>query len=153
MGQHIHIHCNESEFATVNLKLDAIINALNIINTKEDLIIMDEQAVKDALTKIDAATTKIGGDVKIVADNTQAINNDVDALLAALKAALASGGGVTQALVDQANALATSTQTQSDALDALVPVLQGIAAKGVINPVPVPVPPSPAAVAVHPARH
>jgi len=94
-----------------------------------------EQDVLDALAKIDAATTKIGATIQTEANVIQTVSDEVDALVTALQNA-----GVSQALVDQASALAEKTQASSESLDALVPVLQAIAAKGVTNPVPVPVP-------------
>lgn len=125
---------------------------------------MDETQVRDALAKIDAATTKTATNVQTISDTVsaeavavQTIGTEVDALQKALANALANGTGVTQALVDQAAAVSTKAQASSDALDAtvkplqdLIPVLQGIAAKGVVNgavaePVPVPVPPAPPA--------
>ncbi len=97
-----------------------------------------EQQVIDALNKIDAATTKIGGNVQIVADTLQVVSKEVDDLEAALKAA-----GVSDALVSQAASLGDKVQAASDSLDAQVPVLQAIAAKGTVNPVPVEPPPPP----------
>ena len=97
-----------------------------------------EAEVKAALDKIDAATTKTAANVQAISDIAGTISTEVDALVAALKAA-----GVSQALVDQATALGTKADAIGTASDALVPVLQGIASKGVINPVPIPVPPVP----------
>jgi len=101
----------------------------------EERIMAKEQDVLDALAKIDAATTKIGATIQTEANVIQTVSDEVDALVTALQNA-----GVSQALVDQASALAEKTQASSESLDALVPVLQAIAAKGVTNPVPVPVP-------------
>ncbi len=135
----------------VNIGLDptlrAILQALVTSNTttldrieqKVNQIMATEQQVIDSLNKIDAATTKIGTNVQTVADVLQTVSTEVDALEAALKAA-----GVSDALVAQASALGDKVQSASDALDAQVPVLQAIAAKGVINPVPVPPPATPA---------
>lgn len=121
-------------------RLRNIEQLLKQVLAKENIIIMDEQKVKDALSKIDAATTKIGANIQTVADTDQKISDEIDALQSALAAALANGTGVTQDLVDQAAAVSAKAQASSDALDALVPVLEGIAAKGVVNLVPVPVP-------------
>jgi uncharacterized phage infection (PIP) family protein YhgE len=111
--------------------------------------------LKDALAAIDAATTKIAANVEVQAtalqtqaNTIQTISDEMDALELALKNA-----GVPQELIDQANGLASKTQAASDAMDtqvtalqAQVPVLQAIAAKGATNPVPVPVPePAPTA--------
>jgi len=114
---------------------------LQVINDKLDKIMISEQQVADVLNKIDVATTKIATNVQVEADGLQTISGEMDKLQSALAAALAAGTGVSQALVDQANTLQTKVQAASDALDAQVPVLQAIAAKGVTNPVPVPVPP------------
>ena len=103
-------------------------------------IMATEAEVKVALDKIDAATTKTAANVQAISDIAGTISTEVDALVAALKAA-----GVSQALVDQATALGTKADAIGTASDALVPVLQGIASKGVVNPVPIPVPPVPPA--------
>lgn len=103
-------------------------------------IMATEAEVKAALDKIDAATTKTAANVQAISDIAGTISTEVDALVAALKAA-----GVSQALVDQATALGTKADAIGTASDALVPVLQGIASKGVVNPVPIPVPPVPPA--------
>jgi len=109
--------------------------------TKHDLqemekrIMAKEQDVLDALAKIDAATTRAGANIQTIANVTQTISDEQDALLEALKNA-----GVSQALVDQAASLGDRTQAISDALDAHAVFLNAIAAKGAVNPVPVPVP-------------
>lgn len=103
-------------------------------------IMATEAEVKAALDKIDAATTKTAANVQAISNIAGTISTEVDALVAALKAA-----GVSQALVDQATALGTKADAIGTASDALVPVLQGIASKGVVNPVPIPVPPVPPA--------
>jgi|ERR1035437_5969656 hypothetical protein len=114
--------------------------------TKQDLqemekrIMASESQVIAALQKIDAATTATAANLQIVSDTDATISTELDALVAALKNA-----GVSQALVDQADALSTKVQASSDTLAAQIPVLQAIAAKGVLNPVPVPVPAPPAA--------
>ncbi len=95
-------------------------------------IMATEQQVVDALNKIDAATTKVAGNLTVVAQVTQTISDEMDALETALQNA-----GVSQALVDQASALGDRTQAASDALATQIPVLQAIASKGVLTPVPV----------------
>src|ERR1035437_3345674 len=95
--------------------------------TKRDLdemearIMQTEQQVIDALNKIDSATTKVASNITVVAQVTQTISDEMDALELAL-----SNAGVSQALVDQASGLGDRAQAVSDALDAQVPVLQGI---------------------------
>ncbi len=130
-------------------------NQLNRIESMLKEVLMDEQQVKDALSKIDVATTAIGNNVTAIGNNistlsstASTISSEVDDLETALKTALANGSGVSQDLVDQATALGAKADALSaaadatkTATDALVPVLNGIATKGVINPVPVPVPP------------
>lgn len=98
----------------------------------------DEALESAALAKIDAATTKSAANIQALGDVAQTINNEIDALLAAQKAA-----GVSQAILDQTNSLATRSQALSDALDGQVVALQAVATKGAANPVPVPVPPVP----------
>jgi predicted GTPase len=135
----------------INIGLDPVLRALlqALVNNptaavlarieqKVDHIMATEQQVLDGLAKIDAATTKIAGNVQVVADVLQTVSTEVDALEAALLAA-----GVSQGLVDQVSAIGDRAQAASDALDAQVPVLQAIAAKGVINPVPVAPPVTP----------
>lgn len=117
-----------------------IINLLTEIKHQGAKILMNEQLVKDALAKIDAATTQTATIVAASAETLTVIETDTLALQAALAAALANGTGVTQELVDQATALADRSSTTSESLAALVPVLQRIASEGVQNPVPVPVP-------------
>ena len=105
------------------------------LNKRLDKIMATEQDVVAALQKIDAATTKIAANVQGEANTIQTISDEIDALISKL-----SNAGVSQALLDEATALAEKTQAASDALDAQVPVLQAIATKGANNPVPVPVP-------------
>lgn len=112
--------------------------ALDRIMRKVDEIMSTQAEITAALDKIDAATTKIGSNVQIVADGLQTISGEVDALKTALE-----GAGVPQALVDRAAALSARVQAASNTLDAQVPVLIGIAAKGAVDPVPVPPPPPP----------
>ena len=107
---------------------------------------MDEALVKAALDRIDAATTQAATNIAALATTDQAISNEFDTLNKALAGALAGGQGVTQALVDQASALAGKSQAVSDSLAAMVPALTAIASKGVTNPVPLPIPPAPPAV-------
>lgn len=116
----------------------ATLNLLAQIEGAVKIIMATEKEVADALVKIDAATSRAAANIQILADTDQKISDEVDALVAALKAA-----GVSQALVDQASALAAKSQAVSDSLDTMVPALQAIAAKGVTNPVPVPVPAAP----------
>jgi len=127
---------------------------LKRIEDKIDQIMATEQQVIDALAKIDAATTKVGTNVQAVATTVgtvstglQTVSDEMDAILAALQ-----NSGVSQTILDQASALGDKVQAASDglqaasdALTAQVPVLQAIAAKGVLNPVPVPPPAPPTA--------
>lgn len=89
-----------------------------------------------ALAKIDGATTKIATNIQAEADIQQKISDELDVLIAN-----AAGQGVPAAFVTSLQGVADRVQASSDALDANVPVLQGIATKGAQNPVPVPVPP------------
>lgn len=115
--------------ARIEHKLDTIID-------KENQIMATEAEVQLALQKIDDATTKTAANVQVIADLDQQISNEVDQLLAAAQAA-----GVSQAILDRITSIGAKAQASSDALDAQVPVLQAIAAKGVVNPVPVEPPP------------
>jgi len=117
------------------MQLNRIEAKLDTANQGIEKIMADEAVVIEALTKIDAATTKIAGNVQTIATLDQTVSDEMDALIAGMKAQ-----GVSQALIDQATATSAKAQAASDASDALVPVLQAIAAKGVQNPVPVPVP-------------
>lgn len=130
----LHVHVTIAEIG----KLDEILHLLKTIDGKANQIMADEQQVLDALAKIDAATTKAASNIQILADTDQKISDEIDALVAGMQ-----GQGVSQALIDQAVALAGRSQAVSDNLDAMVPALQAIAAKGVVNPVPVPVPAPP----------
>lgn len=103
----------------------------------ENKIMATEQQVLDALGKIDTATSKIATNLQTESTVLQTVSDEIDALKTAL-----SNAGVSQNLIDTATALQAKVQASSDALDAQVPVLQAIAAKGVLNPVPVP-PPAP----------
>jgi len=119
-------------------RLDQVLTLVNQIKGDTTKIMANEQQVIDALQKIDAATTKTGGNIQIIADTLQVVSKEVDDLETALKNA-----GVSDTLVSQATSLGDRVQAASDALDAQVPVLQAIAAKGVVNPVPVEPPPPP----------
>lgn len=101
-------------------------------------IMATEQQVIDALAKIDTATNAIASNVSTIASGLNTVSGEVDALVAALKNA-----GVSDALVAQATALGDKASAAADALAAQVPVLNAIAAKGVLNPVPQPPPPPP----------
>jgi hypothetical protein len=91
-----------------------------------------EAEITAALDKIDAATTKIGQNLAAASGVIGSIGTEVAALVAAMKNA-----GVSQALLDQAIMIGDHAQLASDALEAQVPVLQAIAAKGALNPVPI----------------
>ncbi len=127
---------SDAQFAALNSQLVSI-------SGKVDTILMDESLVRASLDKIDAATTKAAGNIQTLANTDQTISNELDTLNSALAAALKSGSGVSQALVDKAAALSAQSQAVSDSLDAMVPALTAIASKGISNPVPVPVPPAP----------
>jgi chromosome segregation ATPase len=120
-------------------RIEALLTTQGAQLTKQEreiqTIMATEAEVKAALDKIDAATTKIGSNLTVISGTITTIGTEVDALVDALKNA-----GVPQAILDQATALGVSLDAASNALDAQVPVLNAIAAKGVINPVPVPPP-------------
>ncbi len=130
---HIHVSTGLSQE-----QFSAITDLLQRVLQGEKQIMADEALESAALAKIDAATTKSAANIQALGDVAQTINNEIDALLAAQKAA-----GVSQAILDQTNSLATRSQALSDALDGQVVALQAVATKGAANPVPVPVPPVP----------
>jgi len=110
-----------------------------------------EQELLDQMAKVDTATTKMAGNVQVIADITtqngtvlSTISDEVDVLLTELK-----DSGVSQATLDKMSALgakadagATASDTAVAALQSLVPVLQGIATKA-SNAVPIQPPPPP----------
>ncbi len=106
-----------------------------VIN-KLDQIMANQADIEAALTKIDTATNKIAANVQAIATVDQTISDEIDAFLKATPV----GTVLTDAQVAQLQGLADRAQSSSDASDAQVAVLQAIAAKGAVNPVPVPVP-------------
>lgn len=160
----VHIH-NEMVESGVSAKLDQILTMLGVIKAQNERILVNEAEMKTALTRIDVATTAAGTNLSVigdvmgsVSDNVTAmgtavgtISTEMDALIAKLLDA-----GVPQELVDQATglgakadaivtaseAVVTAANAAKNATTALVPVLNGIAAKGE-NVVPIPVPPPP----------
>ncbi len=131
---HIHVSTGLSQE-----QFSAITDLLHKVLSGEKQIMADQALESAALAKIDAETTRSAANIQALADVTQTLNNEIDALLAAQTAA-----GVPQAILDQTTALANRSQALSDALDGQVAALQAVASKGVANPVPVPVPPVPA---------
>lgn len=138
--QHITVH---HEFHGLDALLvevvkvaQAVSHKLGLIEQKLDKIMASQAEMEAALTKIDAATTQTAENVVAIGTVADTISTEVDALQDALKNA-----GVSQALLDQAAAVGSKADSLSAAAGALVPVLQGIASKGSVNPVPVPVPP------------
>lgn len=108
---------------------------------------MTDQQVKELLTKVDVTTTKIGGNIELLAaaqveeaNTIQEISDDIDRLIAA--GALSAENAAT--LQELADRLQTSSD-RSDAIAAagsdMVPVLKSIAAKS--DPVVPPPPPTP----------
>lgn len=113
-----------------------IIQTEKNISHKLDKIMAAIDDANAALAKIDAATTKIATNIQTEAAVIQTISDELDALVAA-----GPGQGIPAEFLTKLTAVANGAQASSDALDAQVPVLQAIAAKGATNPVPVPVPP------------
>jgi uncharacterized protein HemY len=112
---------------------------LDRIAEMEQKIMATQADIEAALSKIDVATTKTAANIQIVADTDQKISDEIDVLLKEVQ----PGTVVTDEQVTRLQSFADRMQANSDALDAQVPVLQAIAAKGAGNPVPVPVPPAP----------
>jgi hypothetical protein len=153
---HIHLHGGinitqqDPEESGIRGSLNRILDRLKIIEGKADKLMATDAEMSAVLTTIDETTTAIATNVEAIGVTSTAaaataveISADVDALIAAQGQA-----GVSQALMDQAAAirdkatgLGTSVTTVKEAAAALVPVLQGIAAKhDPANLVPVPVP-------------
>lgn len=123
---------------------------LNKIERKVDKLSMTDQEFAVILTRVDDVTTKIGSNVSIIAtsvgesaDLQKTIADEVRALVASQKS-----NGVSEAIVNQTQALADRLQASSDALDlqaqslaAQIPVLQAIASQGSANVPPAPEPP------------
>lgn len=161
MAVHVHFDCacaaGPDALERLTTQNAAILVALNTLINQGKVLLMDENLVKAALQKIDNTTNQIAKNVDAeatalttVAASVDEIGTDVDNLQKALAAALANGAGVSQELVDQANALSAKADASSAALEAtagrltdLVPVLHSIATKGISNVTPLPVPPPP----------
>lgn len=121
-------------------KLDEILAyLLSMQKTLKEIKTMD-QATQDLLIKVDATTNKIASNITVIANVDQQISDEMDALIAKI------GSGATPADVTAAlQGLADRLQASSDASDAQVAVLQGIAAKGApVVPEPPPAPVLPA---------
>jgi hypothetical protein len=130
----VYLHTDTVENG-INAKLDRILTKLGALKAQGEQIIVNEEQMKDALDKIDVATTKTAANLTVVSDVVGTISTEMDTLVAGLQAA-----GVSQALIDQAVALGAKADAVVEATDALVPVLQGIASRGAVNVVPIPVP-------------
>jgi len=111
-------------------------------------LLMTSQEELALLKAIDDATTTIGGNVQKVANDVQTISaaagqisTEIDQLLANSNVP-SDVADALNALKTKSDALQTAAKASSDALDAQVPVLQGIATKGAGTPVPVPVAPA-----------
>lgn len=131
--QHLHEGPSSQQYGE-------ILQQLRSLNIKVEEIKHMDQETQNVLNKIDTSTTKIGANVGIIATNTQTIANtdqvisdELDALIVKLTALGNTPPDVLQALQKQADNL----QKNSDASDAAVvalqaqiPVLEAIAAKG-----------------------
>jgi len=132
-------------------RLDQLLTLVTQIKGDTTKIMATEQELLDQMAKVDTATTKMAGNVQVIADITtqngtvlSTISDEVDVLLTELK-----DSGVSQATLDKMSALgakadagATASDTAVAALQSLVPVLQGIATKA-SNAVPIQPPPPP----------
>lgn len=93
------------------------------------------EAAEAAIAKIDAATTKQGEQLAEIANLTQEVSDDIDAIIAAMPE------GMPEDFVAKLQALADRSQSVSDSLDAHATFSKNIAAKWPVNPpVPTPVP-------------
>lgn len=122
----------------------AVLAALQSLQEGQRKLLMNDQETAALLKKLDDSTNVLAANQQIIADTDQAISDEMDAFIAAVKAAPA-GTVLTDAQVTQLQTLADKVQATSNASDSQVAVLQAIASKGVANPVPVtpaPLPPS-----------
>ncbi len=138
MHIHIHVH-HESDEVKVLLT--------EILETTKEIKRMD-QATLDLLKKIDDTTNHLASNIQTVADTTatiattdQTISDELDALIAAETASGNTPPDVLaafQAAADKLQSNSDLADTAVTALQAQVPVLQGIAAKGapVVPPAP-----------------
>jgi hypothetical protein len=142
----IHLFLHGSDQSGVMQQLAAIQKTLGDIQ-------MTEQEFLAALQKVDATTTKIGTNLDAIAaaqsgeaSVVQAISDEMDKFVAG-----GSSNGLSPAAQASLQALANKLQTSSDnsdkitaAIQAQVPVLTAIAAKGTaVVPPPPPAPPLP----------
>src|SRR6185369_6659679 len=104
--------------------LSEIVTRLQSIEKKVDQIIMTDAELKALLNKIDTTTNKVGENVQTIGNLTQTISDEMDAFIAAHPA----GTPITAEEIAQLQGIADRQQALSDASDALVPVLQGVAA-------------------------
>ena len=152
----VHHHTDAAEDPRLDQILTLLQNNSTVLQeVKGDLstIMATEQELLDQMAKVDTATTKMAGNVQVIADITtqngtvlSTISDEVDVLLTELK-----DSGVSQSTLDKMSALgakadagATASDTAVTALQSLIPVLQGIATKA-SNAVPVQPPPPPPA--------
>lgn len=125
----------------VNEKLDAvlrqqraILHRLGDVQESEDQIMATEQQLLDAISKIDAATTKQGTVLTAEAATLQHVSDDVDKLIATAK-----GAGVADSTLAALQAQADKIQAVSDSLDQQAAFSTALASKA-DNPTPLPVP-------------
>lgn len=123
----------------IQSQLDAIRSNQAAIQQTLEEINMTDQEVKDVLTKVDATTTKISTNLDAVAaaqaseaTTVQSISDEIDRLVAN-----AGTNGISTATASLLQGIADRLQTSSDnsdkitaAIQAQVPVLVAIAAKG-----------------------
>jgi small-conductance mechanosensitive channel len=133
------INLTPDELAQVSATLLGVKAQLDRIEKGVQTVMATESQIASVLNQIDATTNGIAANLTTVASVTTTISTEVDALVTAL-----DNAGVSQALLDQATALGTKAAAASDALNAQIPVLNAIAAKGVLAPPPPPPPPPPA---------
>lgn len=123
-------------------KLDQILHNQSKILKGLEIVMALEQDIEAVLTKVDAATTKIGTNVQSIADSTQVVSDDLDKIIAQLKAQ-----NVDPTVVAALQAKADALQTLSDATDNNASALTALANKAngatPANPVPVTPPPAP----------
>jgi methyl-accepting chemotaxis protein len=98
---------------------------LDRVLAQGEQILMNDSELKALLDQIDTATNHIGSNVQTIADTSQTISDEVDALVTAQQNA-----GVSSEIIARTKAIADRMQQVSDAGDSQVTLLKAIAAKG-----------------------
>jgi hypothetical protein len=123
---------------------------LDLTLTQLEKLIVTTQEERDLLTTVDQATTAIGNNVQVIANNVTTASSVISIISDEMDQLIANSNVPTDivsqltSLRDKSQAAAAALDASTSALTAQVPALQAIATKGASNPVPVPPPPPPA---------